>query len=110
MADVADKSDEKRTHFTYIWAIENGSFFFSFTQFVSSPVFIVESMEKTEWYLEIFRTSEGSHISMRLWRENDGGPERIEIVFEFAFLRADGLPLKKTTDSITLAKNKHLLT
>ncbi|CAL1275374.1 unnamed protein product [Larinioides sclopetarius] len=92
MADSKDDVKEP-AHFTYIWTIENTCF----PCYVESPVFTVKEMEMTKWQIWIF-TELLDFVSIRIWREDDDGPDSIEIKFELSFLGIHGLPLIEKVD------------
>ncbi|GBN79713.1 hypothetical protein AVEN_162693-1 [Araneus ventricosus] len=102
MGAATSTSNEGRAHFTYIWAIENG-YSLTFGTILSSPVFIVNSLEMTKWSLGWYVF--GSDIRLFLQREQENaGPEWIEIDYDLSFLGADGLPLIKNTGTFPFRK------
>ncbi|GBN48621.1 Speckle-type POZ protein [Araneus ventricosus] len=79
---------ERKAHFTFIWAIENASALL--VSEVESPTFMVQSIEKTEWKLEVFDVLQLNSIELSIQNEKDSGTDDIEIEFELSFLAADG--------------------
>ncbi|GBN76330.1 TD and POZ domain-containing protein 4 [Araneus ventricosus] len=104
MAATVSKDEERRAHFTYIWKIESAPRF----ELVSSPVFTVQSMEMTRWNLCMRIHSPSKLLALRIQRkEEDGGPESIEVEFELAFLDTDGFSLAKRSGTEHLRKEDY---
>ncbi|GBN06762.1 TD and POZ domain-containing protein 4 [Araneus ventricosus] len=105
MGAATSASDERRPHFTFIWAIENGCSL-TLGTILSSPVFTVKSMENTKWRLSLHSVL--PYIFMYIYREEeDDGPEEIEIDYELSLLGADGLPLIKIADTHTFLRHQN---
>ncbi|GFS95462.1 speckle-type POZ protein [Trichonephila clavipes] len=81
--------------FTYTWNIENFTYSWQKNgECISSPVFIVDTMEKTKWRLELYPNGCLKHsmdfISFFLKRESTcRGPEPFDIHFDLSFLTTD---------------------
>ncbi|GFS33143.1 speckle-type POZ protein [Trichonephila inaurata madagascariensis] len=91
--------------FTYIWAIENCRTFLA-PESVESPVFEVESLESTEWHLAIEEKGE-KFLSISIHREQDSGPDIIEIDFQLALLTSQGTCVKKENHRSRFLKGGH---
>ncbi|GBM31319.1 Speckle-type POZ protein B [Araneus ventricosus] len=95
---MACKFDTNRKGFTFIWILENFEYCEQKTgQFLKSPTFIVDTIERTKWSLWICPRGYKSEswISLFLGREEDSkGPATIEVDYEVAFLASDGAVLK----------------
>ncbi|GFV83292.1 TD and POZ domain-containing protein 4 [Trichonephila clavipes] len=76
----------------YIWTIENYPTL-DYNGKVLSPKFTLDSMEGTNWYVEIIMSHYLNLFECALWRGEDKGPPSIEIDFEFSILAADGTPV-----------------
>ncbi|GFW34965.1 speckle-type POZ protein [Trichonephila clavipes] len=79
--------------FTYLWAIENCLALLA-PERIESPVFEVESLESTEWHLAIKEKGE-KLLSISIHREQDSGPDIIEIVFQLSLLTSQGTCVKQ---------------
>ncbi|GFR26005.1 speckle-type POZ protein-like [Trichonephila clavata] len=81
--------------FTYTWNIENFSYSWQKNgECISSPIFILDTMEKTKWRLELYPKGCLKHsnnfISFFLKRESAcRGPEQIDLYFDLSFLATD---------------------
>ncbi|GFU06319.1 speckle-type POZ protein [Nephila pilipes] len=89
--NVYDENGMIPDFFTYIWAIENCPMFLT-SDGIKSPIFEVNSLEKTKWNLAIKETT-GEHFPYFIQRVDDSGPESIEIFLELSFLSAEGFCL-----------------
>ncbi|CAL1296283.1 unnamed protein product [Larinioides sclopetarius] len=80
--------------FSFIWSLENFEYCWLKTgHLLKSPTFIVDTIERTKWSLDIYpRGKESARwISLYLCREMDSkGPATIEVDFDLAFLAFDG--------------------
>ncbi|GFW88423.1 hypothetical protein TNCV_2287491 [Trichonephila clavipes] len=91
--DPDDLSENKC--FTYTWKIENFGYSWQKNgECISSPVFIVDTMEKTKWRLDLYPKGCLKHsmdyISFFLKRESScRGPEPFDIYFDLSFLTTD---------------------
>ncbi|GBN06765.1 TD and POZ domain-containing protein 4 [Araneus ventricosus] len=104
MAGPTGRRDERRFHFTFIWAIENASDTDLGTSFCS-PIFTVETMEMTKWSVRV--SDFMSFMYMNVQREEeDDGPEEIEIDCELSILGANGLPLIKKANTHTFSRSQ----
>ncbi|GBM76952.1 TD and POZ domain-containing protein 4 [Araneus ventricosus] len=92
MADSGNDVNDP-PHFTYIWTIEN----MCTPCIVDSPTFTVKEMEMTKWHVTICSGS-NKFVELYIYREEDDGPNIIEIKYELSFLGIDGLPLIKKLD------------
>ncbi|GFV99708.1 speckle-type POZ protein [Trichonephila clavipes] len=79
--------------FTYTWAIENCSKLIT-PDGILSPAFEVNFLENTKWALSIKNFNQ-QFFSYYIQRQEDGGPDSIEVFFVLSFLSADGLSLKE---------------
>ncbi|GFY51903.1 hypothetical protein TNIN_51341 [Trichonephila inaurata madagascariensis] len=92
----------KKICFTYSWSIENHNYSWKKNgEYILSPYFIVDNMEKTKWRLALYpkgRTESSKDIiSVDLIRGEDRkGPERVMVCFEFSILATDGSVLVST--------------
>ncbi|GFY53129.1 hypothetical protein TNIN_190641 [Trichonephila inaurata madagascariensis] len=88
--DPDDLSENKC--FTYTWNIENFSYSWQKNrECISSPVFNVDTMEKTKWRLDLYPNgclkNARDYISFFLKRESAcTGPEEFNIYFDLSFL------------------------
>ncbi|GBN59355.1 Speckle-type POZ protein, partial [Araneus ventricosus] len=92
----ASKYSQRKAHFTFIWSIENGSALIV-SEYLKSPRFIAHSMEKTKWRLMMYKRFYGKSIHLGIQREENHGPDSIEIEFELSILDANGSPLGNST-------------
>ncbi|GFU11232.1 TD and POZ domain-containing protein 4 [Nephila pilipes] len=77
--------------YTYIWSVQSCYELLSPCR-ITSPVFIVESLQRTAWSLII--GEESDDILCILKRLDDDGPcSAVNILFEIALLNVDGKPL-----------------
>ncbi|GFS53593.1 speckle-type POZ protein B [Nephila pilipes] len=102
------KEDIIMPPFTYIWTIENYPKLAT-TGGVHSPKFIVDSLEGTKWFLEVYMVYNTDLFHCALWRTDDSGPESIEIEFEFSILAANGTPLIENKNIGTFEKRNFQL-
>ncbi|GFW34958.1 uncharacterized protein TNCV_978961 [Trichonephila clavipes] len=91
--------------FTYLWAIENCLALLA-PEMIESPVFEVESLESTEWHLAIKEKGE-KLLSISIHREQDSGPDIIEIVFQLSLLTSQGTCVKKEIHRSQFLKGGH---
>ncbi|GFR16342.1 speckle-type POZ protein B [Trichonephila clavata] len=92
--------------FTYIWTIENCSILL-IPKATVSPTFQVSFLENTEWHLAIEDVDEET-LSFLIVRENDDGPDFIEVVTELSLLSFEGLPLETRNYKFKMAKGDSL--
>ncbi|GBM11914.1 Speckle-type POZ protein [Araneus ventricosus] len=96
------KFDTNRKGFNFIWILENFEYCGQkVNQVLSSPRFIVDTIERTKWSLWIYPRGYESEswISLYLCREADSkGSSTIEVDFELAFLASDGSVLTSYID------------
>ncbi|GFV99706.1 speckle-type POZ protein B [Trichonephila clavipes] len=92
--------------FTYIWTIENCPILL-IPKSIVSPTFIVSCLENTEWHLEVEDIDEKT-LSFLIVRENDDGPNFIEVVTELSLLSFEGLPLETKNYQFKVAKGDSL--
>ncbi|GBN37600.1 Speckle-type POZ protein [Araneus ventricosus] len=88
----ASNECQRKAHFTFIWTIENANALLV-CMTVESPTFIMQSMENTKWKLKNNIFVNGT-IHLAIERQEDNGPDSIEIEFELSVLAADGSPLR----------------
>ncbi|XP_015925923.1 speckle-type POZ protein B [Parasteatoda tepidariorum] len=101
----------RRDGFTFTWRIENFSSFGRKTgEYIQSPTFLVEKLDKTEWYLRLYPRGDVDHnyTACYLYRKkNDEGPSKIVIGYKISFITVDGTPnLSGQVEKLTFAKNK----
>ncbi|GFY38329.1 hypothetical protein TNIN_135571 [Trichonephila inaurata madagascariensis] len=92
--------------FTYIWAIENCPILL-IPKAIVSPTFRANFLENTEWHLAVEEVDEKT-LSFHIVRENDDGPDFIEVVTEFSLLSFEGLPLETKNYQFKVAKGDSL--
>ncbi|GFY56064.1 speckle-type POZ protein-like B [Trichonephila inaurata madagascariensis] len=91
--------------FTFTWIIENFSYSWqNIGEYISSPTFIVDQMQKTKWRLDLYPKGDEEEtkgfISFYLSRVEDcQGPEGLDIHFDLSFLANDDSVLV-TTDTV----------
>ncbi|CAL1295703.1 unnamed protein product [Larinioides sclopetarius] len=98
---------QKKAHYTFIWSIENGNSLLVST-YLKSPKFTAQSLEKTTWSLVVNSVFRSKTLDLLLKREEDIGPDRIEIEFELSILDGDGSSLGMTTGKETFTNSHHL--
>ncbi|GFU06322.1 speckle-type POZ protein B [Nephila pilipes] len=81
---MATQNADVRIAFTFSWMIENCGMLLTPKGF-ESPVFKIDSLENTQWNLAIMDLNEDTFLYF-IRRENDTGPDKIEIFFELQFL------------------------
>ncbi|XP_055952081.1 speckle-type POZ protein B-like isoform X3 [Argiope bruennichi] len=93
---MACKSNPKKS-FTFTWILENFEYCGKKTkEFLKSPTFIADTIERSKWSLWIFPRGYESErwICLYLRREGDSkGPTTIEVDYELAFLSSEGSAL-----------------
>ncbi|KAF8770855.1 Protein roadkill like protein [Argiope bruennichi] len=94
MGAQASTESQRKPHFTFIWAIENGSEL-PVNGYLESPRFIAYPIEKTVWKIANKVLFNGA-IELAIQRE-DNGPDSIQIEFELSILDADGSTLRMQT-------------
>lgn len=101
----------KTKEFSFTWVIENFSFCWQKNrERISSPAFIVDTMAKTKWTLEIWPRGDEdidlNFISFYLVREKDSkGPRSFRILFELSFLAVDGSSLASMSSQYSFTKD-----
>ncbi|GBN88971.1 Speckle-type POZ protein [Araneus ventricosus] len=96
MATNESKDFQRKPHFTFIWIIENASSLLN-SGWVDSPSFIVQRMEKTKWKLSTYYDISMGELCLQISREEDNGPDSIEIEHEISILDDDGSPIAMLT-------------
>ncbi|GBN24712.1 Speckle-type POZ protein [Araneus ventricosus] len=95
MAAKARNDFQRKAHFTFIWTIENGTSILA-SEYVESPSFIAQTIEKTKWKLMMHNLFNESLLCIFIHREDDV-PGNIEIEFELSVQSADGTPIAMKT-------------
>ncbi|GBN24650.1 hypothetical protein AVEN_76582-1 [Araneus ventricosus] len=106
MAATASNDCRRKANFTFIWTIENGSFLLV-SSFLKSPTLIAKSMEKSNWSLKVDSVFRTKTLDLLLSREEDNGPDNIEIEFELSIFDTDGSPLGMTAGKETCTSSHH---
>ncbi|GFU18287.1 TD and POZ domain-containing protein 5 [Trichonephila clavipes] len=83
---------------TFLWKIENVNYLWlKISQYIESPVFVVDELENTEWHMRLYPRGENrsaDKIGFFLYRKDDGsGTDDIDVYFELAFLSESGKTL-----------------
>ncbi|GFT19007.1 speckle-type POZ protein [Trichonephila clavipes] len=105
--------DSERERYTFLWKIER----FNCTwqrngQKIGSPVFVLDSLEKTKWILWLYPLGDATEncIAYYLARHQEcKGPDTIEIEYQLSFLEENCTPLQSTVvlkDSFTRGQAK----
>ncbi|GIX96155.1 TD and POZ domain-containing protein 4 [Caerostris darwini] len=101
-----ENKDNTTSVFTYIWTLENSPALL-FSAPVESPVFQVESVEKTKWCLGIWTSKDDIYLYVQREKE-DNGPDSIGIDFEIALLSVDGSPLIEKIDKKEFKRSEYV--
>ncbi|GFW34925.1 TD and POZ domain-containing protein 4 [Trichonephila clavipes] len=101
---MATNDDVTPAVFTYVWAIENCLALFA-PETIESPVFEVESLKSTAWHLAIKENE--NFLFFGIHREQDSGPEIIEVVFQLALLTSKGTFVMKENNQSLFVKGGH---
>ncbi|GFT01597.1 TD and POZ domain-containing protein 4 [Nephila pilipes] len=104
-SDINAKDINTTSAFTYVWVIENCSVLLT-PEDIVSPIFEADTLENTKWHLELNDINQ-EYFSWCIHRENDSGPDCIEIIFELEFLSTDGR-LKIEELQAHFARGEHL--
>ncbi|GBN14530.1 hypothetical protein AVEN_138427-1 [Araneus ventricosus] len=89
MGAEASKNSGRKPNFTFIWTIENGSALLV-SRYLESPQFIAHSIAKTKWKLMVNTEFRHETLHLDIQREEDSGPDTIEIEFELSILSDNG--------------------
>ncbi|GFR08659.1 TD and POZ domain-containing protein 3 [Trichonephila clavata] len=105
--------DSEREGYTFLWKIEHfNCAWHRKGEKIVSPVFVLDSLEKTKWRLWLFPKGDANEnfISYYLKRHHESkGPDTIEIEYELSLLNEYCTPLQSTVvlrDSFTQGQAK----
>ncbi|CAL1295704.1 unnamed protein product [Larinioides sclopetarius] len=109
MGADASKNSKGKPNFTFIWTIENGSALIV-TRYLESPQFIAHSILNTKWKLMVNTELRHETVHLDVQREDDSGPDIMEIEFELAILDENGSSLGMQTgkEKFTISHCFHL--
>ncbi|CAL1275373.1 unnamed protein product [Larinioides sclopetarius] len=104
MTDYERKAIET-AHFTCIWKLQSIGITFD----SNSPTMTAQAIEMTKWKLKIYCGIAGPIIFLISRKNEDDGPDRINIHFELSFLGINGLPLIKEVGEKQFSKGDHFV-
>ncbi|CAL1295702.1 unnamed protein product [Larinioides sclopetarius] len=104
MAKTASKDWQRKAHFTFFWAIENTSTLY-ISNDVESPTFVIQSKDKIKWRLKVHNLTRLGFVKVDIRREEDNGPDCIEMDFELSILASNGSPLQREASKTKFKTN-----